>query len=130
MSDDPMITPSRVMSDPAAWRGNTTLAIAVTAAGYTSPVSTVMTVIKRKAGSRSENMTASREMEQHQQLVDGPDARERRDDATESVDEQVAREERRGFLRAVLHASQRQGHERDDDQRVEDDRGENRALRR
>ena len=58
-----------------------------------------------------------------------PDARERRDDAADAVDEQVAAQHGGGALRPVLDAAQRERNQRDDDQRVEDHRREDRALR-
>ena len=62
--------------------------------------------------------------------VDQLDPDERQDHAAEPVDEQVAPQQRRGADRAVLDALERERDERGDDQRVEDDRRDDRALRR
>ena len=47
-----------------------------------------------------------------------------------AVDEQVVAEQQRGADGAVLDAAQRERNEGDDDERVEDDRAQDRALRR
>ena len=60
--------------------------------------------------------------------VDQLDADERRDQAADAVDEEVAAQERGRADRAVAHALQRERDERRDDERVEDDRREDRAL--
>ena len=56
------------------------------------------------------------------------DADEGHDDAAEPVDEQVAPQERGGTDRAIADSLQRQRDQRDDDQRIEDDGGQDRAL--
>src|SRR5580692_1364791 len=56
------------------------------------------------------------------------DAQKWRDNATQSVDEKVLAQQRRGSQRPVANTAQRQRNQCDDDQRVEDDRGENRGL--
>ena len=61
--------------------------------------------------------------------VDGLDADEGDDDAAEAVDQQVAAQQRPGADRAVGDALQCQRDQRDDDQRVEDDRRQDGALR-
>ena len=61
--------------------------------------------------------------------VDGLDADKRNDDAADAVDQQVAAQQRASPDRTVGDALQRQRDEGDDDERVEDDRRQNRALR-
>ena len=61
--------------------------------------------------------------------VDRLDADERHDDAAEAVDQEVAPQQRRRADRPVAHAPQRQRDQGDDDQRVEDDRRQDGALR-
>src|SRR5213075_2031566 len=65
-----------------------------------------------------------------QQEVDGLDADERDDHAAQTVQQEIAPQDAPRAERAILNALQREWNQRDDDQRVEDDRGENRALRR
>ena len=62
--------------------------------------------------------------------IDRLDADERRDDAAEAVNEQIPAQQGRRPKRAIADAAQRERHERDDDQCVEDHRGQNRGLRR
>ena len=63
--------------------------------------------------------------------VDGLDADERHDHAADAVDQQVAAQQRARRLTAGSDTPlQRQRDERDDDQRVEDDRRQDGALRR
>src|SRR5208282_6036452 len=59
--------------------------------------------------------------------VDQLDADERRDDPTETVDQEVAPQQRARADRPVAHATQRQRDQRGDDERVEDDRRDYRA---
>src|SRR6478735_3804191 len=61
--------------------------------------------------------------------VDQLDADERRDDAAEAVDVEVAAQQLRRAARGVAHASQRKRNERDDDDSVEDHGGQDRRLR-
>ena len=61
--------------------------------------------------------------------VDSFDPDERRDDAAESIDEQIPAQQRGRAHRPVGDAPQRKRDQGDDDQRIEDDRRENRALR-
>ena len=62
--------------------------------------------------------------------VDGLDADERDNDAADTVDEQVTLEDFCRTQGAELHSAQGQRNERNDDQRIEDDRAEDRAVRR
>src|SRR4029077_13007221 len=73
---------------------------------------------------------SSGEMQGGDREVDRLDADERDDHAAAAVDPQVAPQQWAGPDRAIAHAFERQRNERDDDQRVEDDRRENGALRR
>src|SRR6201991_3039408 len=71
-----------------------------------------------------------RQSDQDQQHVDELDAYERHDHAAQAVHKQVAAKQRGGAQGAISHALQRQRDEEDDDQRVEDHRRQDRALRR
>ena len=62
--------------------------------------------------------------------VDQLDADKRDEDAADAVDEEIAAEHGRGADRPVGDAPQRQRDEGDDDERVEDDRAQDRAQRR
>src|SRR6266436_5484223 len=70
------------------------------------------------------------EMERRDNQVDGLDSHEWNDHASEAVDEKIAGQNRGGAERPITHAAERQRYQRDNDQRIEDDRGQNRALRR
>src|SRR6478752_7956024 len=91
---------------------------------------------KTIAGRISFNMTyppqagASGQVQGSDNEVDRLDADERNDDAADAVDQQVASQQRTRADRPITDALERQRDERDDDQRVEDDGGEDRALRR
>jgi len=61
--------------------------------------------------------------------VDGLDADEGNDDAAQTVDEEVAPQQRGRAHRPVGHALERQRDERDDDERIEDHRGQDGAGR-
>ena len=56
--------------------------------------------------------------------VDRLDADEGQDQAAQAIDEEIAPEQRRRADRPISDALQRQGNEGDDDERVEDDRGQ------
>ena len=71
---------------------------------------------------------SSGEMQGGDGEVDRLDADERDDHAAAAIDPEIAPQQRAGADRAIAHAFQRQRNERDDDQRVEDDRRENGAL--
>src|SRR4029078_9205378 len=62
--------------------------------------------------------------------VDRFDADEGQDQTAQAIDEEIATEQGRRAHRRVSHALQRQGDQSDDDEGVEDDRGEDRRLRR
>ncbi len=69
----------------------------------------------------------SNEMQGIDDDVDKLDPRERRDEAAQAVDQEVAPEEGRRAQRAEAHPAERQGDEGDDDQGVEDDRAQDGA---
>ncbi len=69
------------------------------------------------------------EVESSDDEIDELDADKRNDDAAEAVDEQVALQNRERAHRFVGNAAQRQRNQRDDDERVENDRAENGAGR-
>ena len=56
--------------------------------------------------------------------IDRLDADEGQDQAAQAIDEEIAPEQRRRADRPISDALQRQGNEGDDDERVEDDRGQ------
>jgi hypothetical protein len=58
--------------------------------------------------------------------VDRFDADERQDEAAQPVNQEIAPQQRRGADRPVGDAPQSQGNQGDDDERVEDDRREDR----
>ena len=67
-------------------------------------------------------------MQGDQQHIDQLDADKRHDDAAQPVDQQVSPQQRTGADRAIRDASQGKRNERDDDQRVENDGGQDGAL--
>src|SRR5579883_1035107 len=93
------------------------------------PVRTVKTMVMRIAGFSSWNIQSLLcKVQQAENPVDDPDPGERRDDPAEAVDQKVAAQQGSGGERPVFHAAKGQRHERDDDERIEYDRGENGAL--
>src|SRR5579872_916560 len=130
MISDPMRWPSRSRSCPFAWSLNRTCASAVTTSGYTTPSSTVVTTVIRNAIRRFFWIRMSREPQRRDDDVHDLDAHKGRDDAADAVDEEIAPQQRLGAHRTVRHAAQRERHQRDDDERIGDDRGQNRRLRR
>ena len=67
-------------------------------------------------------------MQSRDDEVDELDGDERRDDAAQPVDQQIAAKQRGGADGTILDAPQRQRDQRDDDQGVEDDRRQYRRL--
>src|ERR1039458_9217398 len=61
--------------------------------------------------------------------IDQPDSGERRDDAADAIDQQIAAQQGGRAHGPVLDAAQGQRNERDDNQRIEDDAGEHGAVR-
>src|SRR5882757_419736 len=95
------------------------------------PVRMVKHTIMTMAGRISFNMSmSSRKACGGDGHVDQLDADEGHDDAAETVDEQVAYQQRGGAGGAVLHAPEGKWDQRDDDQRIENDGGQDGALRR
>src|SRR5262245_40895227 len=133
MSSEPTTTPSRSTRLPLAARRNSNLPTPVTTSGYTTPVRTVITTIIRTEVPRCFHTFSSTpfsdpaQRDQHE--IDRLDADERSDQASAPVDPQVAPQQPRRSQRAVADAAQRERHERQDDERVEDDGGEDRAPR-
>src|SRR5579883_1863914 len=131
MSVEPTTLPFCSMRLPAACLGNAAFATPFTSSGYATPVIRVSARSATSAGRICESMAlASRQVKSDEEQIDDLDADERHHDAAEPVDEQVAAEERVGPHGAVADAAQGERDEEDDDDRVEDDRGEDRALRR
>ena len=54
----------------------------------------------------------SRQVQQAENPVDRPDARERRDEAANPINQQIAAQHLRRALRPYLHATQRERHQR------------------
>ena len=73
-------------------------------------------------------LISSGEMQGGDDEVDDLDADERHDEAAEAVDQKVAAQQRGRADRPVGDALQRQRDQRDDDQRVEDDGRQDRAI--
>src|SRR5262249_51378890 len=103
--------------------------------GYTKPVISVSKTTRTMAGRTSFNMTISpqisarvstirdRALDQMQGIdheVDCLDADERNDDAADTVDPQIAPQQRGGADRTIGDPFQCQRNERNDDERVED----------
>src|SRR5215468_10226163 len=108
---------------PAAWRGKSTRANPVISAGYRAPVRIVSTTVTLTA------MTncficglLSCQMQQSEQAITEPDAREGRNYAPDTVDQKVPAHQVGRRQGPVLHPTQRQGNQRDDNQGVEDHR--------
>src|SRR4029079_6593586 len=87
--------------------------------------------MKTMAGRTSCNMRLSclGEVQGRDQEVDGLDADEWNEDAAKPVDQEIAAEQRAGADRPISEGLKRHRDERNDDQRIEDDRREDRALR-
>src|SRR5450631_1414975 len=81
---------------PAAWCAKTSRAAAVISSGYTTPRRTVITASRVSAGRKSRNNMGlpSGPAGCRQDHVDQLDARERHDDAAQSIDQQIAAQER------------------------------------
>src|SRR5665213_2288128 len=85
--------------------------------------------VRRTAVLSSENSVRMGldEMEEVDEHIDGLDADEGNENASQAVDEQVAAENRGSAERLVDDAPQGQRDQRDDDQGVENDRAQDRA---
>src|SRR5262245_15914316 len=91
----------------------------------------IVTAAARRAMSKARPMTASLyQMDQLEDETEELDADEGRDEPSQAVDEQRAPQERRRPEGPVAHAAERQRDQQDDDDRVEDDGRQDRALRR
>ena len=88
------------------------------------------TSTKRGADIFPHDGLSSGETQGHDDEVDGLDADKRKHDAAQAVDQQIAAQERGRADRTIVDTLQRQRNERDDDQRIEDDRRQDGALRR
>src|SRR5215469_7653781 len=73
---------------------------------------------------------SSNEVEGRDENVNGLNADERHDDAAQTIDEEVATQERSRTDRSEGNSFERQWDQRDDDKRVENDGRQNGALRR
>src|SRR5215831_13593506 len=94
-----------------------------------SPVSTVSTTVIRIAVSSVRISIPLGQPQRRDQHVDNLDSDEWNDYAADTIDQQVARQDRGGTERPILDPAQRQRDERDNDERVENYRGKDRALR-
>src|SRR5882672_7274167 len=70
------------------------------------------------------------EFESSDNDIDQFDGNELNNDSAHAIDKQVALQRREGANGRIFHAAQRQRDQRDDDERVENDGAEDRALRR
>src|SRR5262252_3912212 len=131
MRAEPTSLPSFEMRLPWAWYGKTAWATPVTRSGYATPVTRVSATRMTRAGRSCARMSSPPlyEAEGHEDHVHELDPRERDEDAAHAVDPEVAPENGRRANRTVADAAEGQRDERDDDQRVEDDGGEDGALR-
>src|SRR5215472_1196288 len=94
------------------------------------PVMMVMARIITMAGRICFTMgQSSRKADGGHEHVDELDADERDDNAAKAVDQKIAPQDAGGTHWTIGHAPQCQRNERDDDERVEDDRREDGALR-
>src|SRR5713101_1962070 len=89
------------------------------------PVRTVSTAVAMRAVLNVFTEKTSGEMQRRDLDVD-----ERNNHAAKAINNKVASQNRGRANRTVLHTAQRQRNQRDDDQRVENYRRQNRALRR
>src|SRR5215470_8060725 len=94
-----------------------------------SPVSTVSTTVIRIAISSPRINIPLGQPQPRDHHVDNLDSDERNDYPADPIDQQVARQDRGGTERPILDPAQRERDERDNDERVENDRGKDRALR-
>src|SRR5215469_17036988 len=94
-----------------------------------SPVSTVSTTVIRIAVSSPRISIPLSQPQCGDQHVDNLDSDERNDYPADTIDQQVARQDGRGAERPILDAAQRKWDEGNNDERVENDRGKDRALR-
>src|SRR5215470_17836524 len=99
------------------------------------PVMAVRNRVIRMAGRISENIVyaffwvASGEVQRRDEDVDRLDPDEGDDDAADTVDQEISPQDRRRADGTELHAAERERDQGDDDQRVEDDRRQDRAPR-
>src|SRR3954451_7312469 len=100
-----------------------------------TPVISVSATMNTMAGRICFNMTSllspdsSNQVQGRDHEVDRLDADERNDDAAKAINQQITLEQRPGPHGAIPHALERKRNEGDDDQRIEDDRREDGALR-
>src|SRR5215475_9381976 len=130
---EPTSLPSFAMRLPWAWYGKTAWATPVTRSGYATPVTRVRATRMTRAGRNCARMMSPpplHEAEGHEDHVHELDSRERDEDAAHAVDPEVAPENGRRAKGTVADAAEGERDERDDDQGVEDDGGEDGALRR
>src|SRR5947209_3642032 len=127
---DPIILPSNVTRLPFARSGKMSSDIPVITAGYNNPVSTVKTSVKRNPGPSSLIIISFlRQTQRDDELVNGPYAWERDNDSTEAIDEKIPAQHLSRANRFILHASQCERNQRNDDHRVENHGGEDGTLR-
>src|SRR5215467_6109066 len=127
MRAEPTSLPSFEMRLPWAWYGKTAWATPVTRSGYATPVTRVSATRMTRAGRSCARMMSSpplHEAEGNKNHVHELDPRERDEDAAHAIDPEVAPQDGRRPDGAVAHATECQRDERDDDQGVEDDGGE------
>src|ERR1043165_1190618 len=125
------------MKLPAACRGKSTLPDTVTRSGYTTPVRAVISSSITNALRNSEAsdlnifiLQTSCKMKSNQQQINELDPNEWNNQPPQAVDQQVVFEQAGRADGPVLHTFQCEWDQENDDQRVENHRRQNRALRR
>src|SRR5215813_2639825 len=119
---EPTAFPLTITMLPLACFGKMSWEMPVIAAGYSNPVSTVKTTVKRNPGPSSLIIftSVSCQPQRDDELVDQPNARKRCDDSAKPIDQKIPAQHLAGAYRFVLNASQRQRHQRDDDHCIKD----------
>src|SRR6266850_1995586 len=97
----------------------------VTASGYNTPNITVVTKVNHRAIRKFFFISSSNNPKVGQHYVDKLDSEKWGDDSADSVDQQVALQQSRRTQRPIAHAAESERNQSDDDQRVENHRGQN-----
>src|SRR6266496_2915211 len=139
---DPTTFPLTLTRLPLACLGKISSDTPVITAGYSNPVRTVKTSVKRSPGPSSLIMCYSysgglqvepaplRQMQRNDDLVNQPNAGKWHDDSTEAVDQKVPAQQLASAHGLIPHTPKSQRHQSDNDYRIKDDRREYRALGR
>src|SRR5467141_903089 len=125
MIRDPTILPSRSISCPLARSRKSTRASPVTASGYRNPKIAVVTKVNQNEMRRFFFISSSNNSKIRQQYVDEFDSDKWRNDPTYTVDQQIALQQSRRTQGPIAHAAESEWNKSDDNQCVENHRGEN-----